>query len=161
REAALRDFGGVQQVNEECRRAREVSLLEDLLQDLRFAARTIAKNPAFAMVVVLTLALGIGANTAIFSLVNAVLLQPPPYAEPERLAGVWDMSCPKGAILGYQQRLQTIDMGAYTSDTGFNLSGHGEAVRLTGSAISANLMPLLGVRPKLGRIFKSGDEAPG
>jgi putative ABC transport system permease protein len=161
RTAALRDFGGLQQVNEECRQAREVSLLEDLLQDLRFAWRTVVKNPAFAVVIVLTLALGIGANTAIFSLVNTLLLQPPPYAEPERLVGVWDMTFPKGGVLEYQKRLQTIDMGAYTSDTGFNLSGHGEAVRLNGSAISSNLMPLLGVQPKLGRPFKSGDEVPG
>src|SRR5215472_5889751 len=143
RTAALRDFGGLQQVNEECRQAREVSLLEDLLQDLRFAARTVQKNPAFALVIVLTLALGIGANTAIFSLVNGVLLQPPPYPEPERLVGVWDMTCPKGGFLAYHQRLQTIDVGAYTADTGFNLSGNGEAVRLTGSAVSSNLVQLL------------------
>jgi putative ABC transport system permease protein len=161
RTAALRAFGGLQQVNEDCRQAREVSLLEDLLQDLRFAARTVQKNPGFALVIVLTLALGIGANTAIFSLVNSVLLQPPPYVQPERLVGVWDMTNPKGAVLEYQHRLQTIDMGAYTSDTGFNLSGNGEAVRLDGSAISSNLLPLLGVRPKLGRLFKSGDEVPG
>jgi putative ABC transport system permease protein len=161
RQAALRSFGGLQQVNEECRQAREVSLLEDLLQDLRFAARTVAKNPAFAVVIVVTLALGIGANTAIFSLVNALLLQPPPYPEPERLVGVWDMTSPKGGVLENQQRLQTIDMGAYTADTGFNLSGHGEALRLNGSAITSNLMPMLGVRPKLGRWFKTGDEVPG
>ena len=161
RTAALRDFGGLQQVNEECRQAREVSLFEDLLQDLRFAARTVAKNPGFAMVTVLTLALGIGANTAIFSLVNSILLQPPPYAQPDRLVGVWDMTSPKGGMLEFQKRLQTIDMGAYTTDTGFNLSGHGEAVRINGSAISANLLSLLGVQPKLGRLFRTGDEVPG
>ena len=161
RQAALRGFGGLQQVNEECRQAREVSLLEDLVQDLRFAGRTMVKNPAFAVVIVLTLALGIGANTAIFSLVNTLLLQPPPYAEPDRLVGVWDMTSPKGGVLEYQRRLQTIDMGAYTADTGFNLSGHGEAVRLNGSAITSNLMPMLGIRPKLGRLFKVGDEVPG
>src|SRR5215831_9367411 len=161
RYAALREFGGVQQIKEACREAREVSLVEDLVQDVRFAARTVVRNPAFALVIVLTLALGIGANTAIFSLVNGVLLQSPPYPEPERLVGVWDMTCPKGGFLAYQQRLQTIDMGAYTADTGFNLSGNGEAVRLTGSAVSSNLLPLLGVRPWIGRMFKAGDEAPG
>jgi predicted permease len=161
RYAALREFGGLQQIKEACREAREVSLVEDLVQDVRFAARTVARNPAFALVIVLTLALGIGANTAIFSLVNSVLLQPPPYPEPERLVGVWDMTCPKGGFLAYQQRLQTIDMGAYTSDTGFNLSGDGQAIRLNGSAVSANLLQLLGIRPRLGRWFKVGDEVPG
>src|SRR5215472_2954873 len=161
RYAALREFGALQQIKEECREAREVSLLEDFVQDLRFAARTVIKNPGFTGVIVLTLALGIGANTAIFSLVNGVLLQPPPYPEPDRLVGVWDMSCPKGGVLAYQQRLQTIDMGAYTADTGFNLSGNGEAVRLTGSAVSSNLLPLLGTRPVMGRVFKAGDEVPG
>src|SRR5215472_1704870 len=161
RQAALRAFGALQQVNEECRQAREVSLLEDLLQDLRFAARTVVKNPGFALVIVLTLALGIGANTAIFSLVNSVLLQPPPYAQPDRLVGVWDMTSPKGGLFEYQKRFQTVDVGAYTTDTGFNLSGHGEAVRINGSAVSSNLLPVLGVRPKLGRLFKTGDEVPG
>lgn len=161
RYAALREFGGVEQVKEECREMRGVSVFEDLVQDLRFAARMVVRNPGFALVIVLTLALGIGANTAIFSLVNATLLQPPPYAAPDRLVGVWDMTSPKGGVLGYQQRLQTIDMGAYTSDTGFNLSGHGEAVRLNGSAVSSNLLPLLGIRPALGRIFRTGDETPG
>jgi putative ABC transport system permease protein len=161
RDAALRQFGGVEQVKEECREMREVSIFEDLVHDLKFAARMIFKNPGFAVVIVLTLALGIGANTAIFSLVNASLLQPPPYADPDRLVGVWDMTCPKGGVLGYQQRLQTIDMGAFTSDTGFNLSGHGEAVRLTGSAVTSNLPPLLGIKAALGRVFQPGDEVPG
>ncbi|HEY6271363.1 MAG TPA: ABC transporter permease, partial [Terriglobales bacterium] len=158
RYAALREFGGVAQVTEECREMREVSLIENILRDIRFSARTLLKCPGFTFVVVATLALGIGANTAIFSLVNRILLEPPPFPRPDRLVGVWDMSCPLGAALGYRQRLHGIDMGAYTVDMGFNLSGHGDATRLLGNGLSSNMFLLLGAKPELGRVFAPGDD---
>lgn len=140
---------------------RKVNFIENLLQDVRYGLRTFVHNPSFTLVVVLTLALGIGANTAIFSLVNKVLLRPPPYPQPDRLVGIWNMTTPQGAVLEYQQRSRTIEMGAYTADTGMNYSGQGDAIRISATGVTSNLMPMLGVRPKLGRWFASGDELPG
>src|SRR5215510_6566746 len=159
--AALRSLGGLDQIKEQCRETRRVSVIENIVQDLRYAVRTLARTPAFTFVVVLTLALGIGVNTAIFSLVNGILLRPLPYAEPDRLVGLWSISSPKGGILAFQERIHSMDTAAFTIDLGYNLSGNGDAVRLTGNEVSYNLLSLLGAKPRLGRLFASGDERPG
>src|SRR5919107_423759 len=126
-----------------------------LLQDLRYGARMLRKRPGFTAVAVVTLALGIGANTAIFSLVNAVLLKPLPYAEPERLVMIWEDATRAGFPQNLPAPANFADWKAQTSSlegmsaamwVSLNLTGHGEPQKLGGHAVTADLFPLLGVR---------------
>jgi predicted permease len=135
-------------------------VFEALLQDIRFGARMLRKNIGFTSVAVITLALGIGANSAIFSLVNGILLRPLPYSQPERLVSMWEMGMPKGALLALQARAQTLEIAGYTRDAGFNLTGLSEPLRLKGSRVSTNLFSMLGVNAEAGRVFQAGEEAP-
>ena len=161
RYAALRLFGGVQQIKEECRDMRHVNLIENLVQDLRYGLRTLAKNPGFTTVAVLTLALGIGANTAIFSVVNAVLLRPLPFAAPHQLVTVVstrlrgnvpdNASYPDFADWRAQNHVFS-QMAACNTDN-FTLTSQGEAMHIQGAIVSADLFSLLGVKPVLGRAF--------
>jgi hypothetical protein len=114
--------------------------LDGLLQDLRFGIRTLSRNPAFAAVAALTLALGIGANTAIFGIVSAVLLRPLPYVHPDKLIAT-SVYYPKGPLAMMQARRRTMDLAGYTDNEDFNLTGSGTPVRLTGNEVSANLFP--------------------
>jgi predicted permease len=158
---ALRELGGLAQVEEQCRESRAVNWMERALQDLRFAMRTWRNNPGFTFVLVLTLALGIGANTAIFSMVNGILLRPLPFPHPEELVNAaYTGPVPEGALIGFQQRLKNIEIAADTWG-GFNLMTNAEAVRVNGSQVSSNWFSLLGVNALKGRIFRSGDELPG
>ena len=99
RYAALRELGGIEQVKDECRDMRRVNFIENLIQDLHYGLRTLEKSPGFAAVAILTLALGIGANTAIFSVVYAVLLKPLPFSNPDQLVRVFEANQAAG-ILG-------------------------------------------------------------
>src|SRR6185312_16070156 len=159
--AALRELGGVTQVEEQCRESRRVNWLEHAVQDLRFALRTWHKNPGFTMVLVMTLALGIGANTAIFSLVDGILLRPLPFPHPEQLVNAgYTGPVPEGAFIDFQQRLKDTEIAADTW-SGFNVKLDGNAVRMNGSEVSSNWFSLLGVSALKGRVFHKGDELPG
>jgi len=162
RREALMKLGGVEQTKELYRERRSLPVLEVLFQDLGFALRTLRKNPGFAAVAVLTLALGIGANTAMFSLVNGVLLRPLPYADPDCLVGATNYY-PKGPFVVMRERSRTMDMAANTDGTDFNLSGVGvdTPVRITGASVSANWFSILGVTPESGRVFRTGEDQPG
>ncbi len=134
--------------------------MTSLLQDLRYALRQLRKSPGFTAVAVLTLALGIGGNTAVFSLVNGVLLRPLPYHQPEQLISVTG-TYPKGAFAAMREQVHTMDVATYSEGHEFNLSGHGEPVRLTGTSVSAELLSILGTRPALGRTFYPGEDIAG
>lgn len=134
--------------------------METLLRDIRYGLRILLKSPGFAAAAVFTLALGIGANTAIFSLVNGILLVPLPYAKPDQLVSVTG-TYPRGAFVAMRQQVHSMDVAAYTEGHEFNLTGQDEPMRLTGTLVSAELFSVLGVRPALGRTFGPGEDAAG
>jgi predicted permease len=134
--------------------------MTSLLQDVRYALRQLRKSPSFTVVAVLTLALGIGANTAIFSLVDGILLVPLPYSKPEQLVSVTG-TYPRGGFVAMRGQVHTMDVATYAEGHEFNLSGLGEPVRLTGTLVSAELFSVLGARPALGRTFYPGEDTAG
>jgi len=132
-----------------------------VFQDIRFALRTMVIHAEFSAVVVLTLAMGIGVNTAIFSLVNGVLLRPLSFDRPNELVKALNRSLPKGGYVALRERLQRLDVACYAHESGFNLTNNGETVRVVADGISSNLFSVLGVKPILGRDFTREDELPG
>ena len=144
--------------------------LDTLRQDLRYALRTLRRSPAFTAIAVLTLALGIGANTAIFSLVSGVLLKPLPFAEPERLVLLWENFTPvngpdrmlpaAATVVQWKARSRAYDGLAMLIANPYNLTGGGEPERLAGVRTDTNLFTLFGLRPILGRTFAADDEGP-
>ncbi len=155
-----RTFGGVEQSKEACRDARGVRAIEHVGRDLRYAIRTLRRQPAFTAAATLTLALGIGATTAVYSLIDGVLLSPLPYAAPEQLVSVTG-TYPNGAFAAMRRQVHTMDVAAYADGQAFTLTGVGAPVRVPGTRVSAELFPTLGVTPVLGRWLRPGeDEAP-
>ena len=150
---------------------REGGPIEYLLQDVRYSARTLSKHPGFAAVAVLTLALGIGANTAIFSVVENVLLRPLPYPHPENLVQIWNTYPPQapraplspGDYADWRQQNASFSgMGGYAPiSQGFNLTGEGEPRRVLGSYASAGLFPLLGTQLAAGHYFTEEQDRAG
>ena len=157
---ALRALGNTTLVKEDVRKAWGGQWLEQGWQDFRYGLRGLRRNLGFTTVAALSLALGIGGNTAVFTLVNAFLLQPLPYSEPDQLVEVTG-DYPKGAIVALQQASRSMEIAAYAPDLEVNLKAQGEAQRLVGSAVSANLFSVLGVGAELGRTLRAGDDQPG
>ena len=171
RRAARREFGGLEQVKEECRDTRRANYLENLLNDVRYGLRMLRKSPSFTFFAVAVLALGIAANSAIFSIADAVLLRPLPYREPNRLVMIMedasaygfprDTPAP-GNFSDWKLRNQVFDDMAAISYSGyFNLTGSGTPEDLAGRSVTANLFAVLGVSPVLGRDFQPEDDVPG
>jgi predicted permease len=160
RRQALIHLGGTQQTKESVHDERALPWLETLLQDLRYGSRMLRKHPTFTLVSVLTLALGIGANTAIFSLVDSILLRPLPYAEPQNLVSLTG-TYPKGAFVALRDQVKSMDAAAYVEGHEFNLTQQGEPIRLTGTLVSAEFFMVLGVHPQLGGPFTPGDDKAG
>src|SRR5262245_5435973 len=139
-----------------------------IIQDLRYGLRVLRKNPGFAIVAVLVLALGIGANTAIFSVVNAVLLRPLPFASPERLVHVWHVPPPKSFpgmtrfsvsnanYVDWQQQNQVFEKMAIYTGGSMNLTGGDKPEFLRTIQVSSDFFSVLGVKPELGRSFLPG-----
>lgn len=164
RHAALREFGGVEQAKELFRDARGIPFVETFLQDIRFGTRTLIKNPGFTAVAVLTLALGIGANTAIFSIVDAVLLRPLAYKDSGRLVAILHSVDNPVSVANYidwrsqSHSFEAIGAAEYWTP---NLTGMDPPEHLLGLQVTQNLFPMLGVQPFLGRLFVAGEDQLG
>jgi len=143
------------------------AFIETLWQDLRFGARTLFRSPGFAAIAVLTLALGIGANAAIFSVLNAVLLRPLPWAEPDRAVMIWSKWTAfdktwvaEGEVVDYRTRSRTLQEVAAWGEGQVNLTGDGEPERVASARVSANTFSTLGVAPMIGRTFTAKEDLP-
>jgi predicted permease len=132
--------------------------LQNVLQDVRYGVRLMSKNPGFSLFAIITLALGIGANTAIFSLVNGILLRQLPYNDPDRLVRLTEYY-PGGALVIARDNFKTMDVAAALPGLQFNLSETGQQpVRVNAAMVSSELFSVLGVFPEIGRPFKAGED---
>jgi predicted permease len=170
RHEALRAMDGIERHKEECRDMRRVDLIDNFLQDARYALRTMRKRPGFAIVTVITLALGIGANTAIFSIVNGVLLRSLPYRDPDRLVkivfnmpgiGLRDVRYSVPELDDLNSRASIFEDVSVTWSADVNLTGAKEPDRLEMIAVSPGYFSMLGANPQIGRLFGPQDSAPG
>jgi putative ABC transport system permease protein len=170
RRAARLEIGRVEHVKDNVRDVRAGVWLDALRQDARFGVRTLLRRPGFAAVAVLTLGVGMGATTAIFSLIDSVLLKPLPFHEPDRLAMVWEVrprfnqARIEAAPLNYLDWEQQVkgfkSLAAYVT-TYVNLTGSGTPERLEGMQVTRNLLPTLGIEPLVGRGFTTPEGSPG
>ena len=166
--AGLRKLGGVEQIKEECRDMRRTNSIENVLKDVRYALRMLRRSPGFSVVVILTLALGIGANTAIFSLVDTIVLRPLPYPEADRLVALQEANR-KGEeyslswldFVDWRTQSRSFSAMAAIQGGSATLTGTGDAARLQTLKTSSPFFSMLGVRPLLGRDFLDSDDRAG
>lgn len=170
RRAALLELGGMEQIKEEVRGIRMGGMLETLFQDLRYGCRTLRKNPGFTGAAVFALALGIGANSAMFSVVYGILLRPLPYADADRVAMVYMHFSPQNAergtmciadYLDWKAQNHTFQDPSIYSSRRIDLAGRGEPEQVQGAFVSAGFFSTLGGQPLAGRLFLPGEDAPG
>jgi predicted permease len=167
--AALRAMDGMQRHKEECRDMRRVNYIDDLWRDLRYAGRNLRRSPGFATLTVLIMALGIGGSTAVFSLVNQILLHPPGVSEPQRIVVVrtrydklnlnFDGASPP-ALADARANKQIFEYAAAVRPIGFNYADGAVPARLRGAAVSAEWFDVFGARPALGRVFAADEDQP-
>ncbi|HEX8186288.1 MAG TPA: ABC transporter permease, partial [Blastocatellia bacterium] len=144
--------------------------MDTLLQDIRYGFRTLLKSPGFTAVAVIALALGIGANTAIFSVVNSLLLSPLPYSDPDRLVRVWEANVKTGRgempasypnFADWRDQNHVFEHVVAYSDWSFNLTGIDEPERIRSAIVAPEFFTTLGIKPVLGRVFEAGEDKPG
>jgi putative ABC transport system permease protein len=167
RRRARLEFGGAAQIEEECRDARGIRIVEALWQDLRYALRTLRKNPGFTGVALITMALAIGANTAIFSAVYGTLLRPLPFAEADRLVAINETHPNIGTIsvsypnfADWRAQNHVFSGMAVMVGRSYNLSGIDQPKAIDGMAVSSNFLTLIGMKPLFGRDFGADDDTP-
>ena len=170
RYAALRTFGSVDQSKEECRSARGVGLIDNVVRDVTYGTRVLVKNYAFTIVVILTLALGIGANTAIFSFANGILLRPLPYPQSDRLAVIDEIALKEGGnpigvsypnFLDWREQNTVFEgMASHFGTSRFSMTAGGTPSAIRGSRVTYGLFEVLHVSPILGRTFAANEDRP-
>src|SRR5215510_14252351 len=169
RYAALRSFGGIERVKEESRDERGIRLLEEVWQDLGYGARLLLNSPGFTAVAVVTLALGIGANSAIFSVINALLLRQLPYRDPGKLVQVWETDGKRGDnamtasypnFIDWRDQNHVFEQIAAYTDRNFILRGTADPERIHGAIVSPSFFPMLDIKPIVGRVFLPEEDHP-
>jgi putative ABC transport system permease protein len=168
RREARRTFGGVEQMKEDHRDQRSVRWVENLFRDVRYGMASLARDPGFAAVTIGLLALGIGANTAMFSVVDAALLKPLPFPEPERMVRVWESPTPATrngtttlTFLDWKRQSDIFEALSVNAPTRAAVETDGSPARLSGKLVSADYFQVFGVKPRIGRTFAVGEDQPG
>ena len=169
RRQALIRFGGVEHMKEKTRDEIRPALLEDSLRDVRYGARTLRRAPGFTAAALLTLALGIGATAAIFSVVRTVMLEPLPYRDPERIVTVWETNrggttrnvIAPANFVAWRERTRTLDHLGMVGPTGLVIMINGQPLEVAGMSVSADVFTALGVQPALGRAYTAAEDVGG